>query len=52
MTKAQRLRLYTVLAKLESLENEERDAKIRDYLRDGKSDLLCALRAAESGGHR
>tara|TARA_R110000868_G_scaffold409885_2_gene696355 strand:- start:429 stop:569 length:141 start_codon:yes stop_codon:yes gene_type:complete len=46
MTKAQQKRLETILAKLEALQNEVSNDRVREYLGDGKSDLLRALRTA------
>ena len=48
MTKQQIKKLETILARLESLEHETADTRVRGYLHDGKSDLLAALRAADA----
>lgn len=47
MTKAQLKRLCTILGKLEALQNEVANEKIRERLGAGKNELLRALTLAE-----
>ena len=47
MTKAQIKKLHTVLAKLETLENQVADRGIRERINSGKRELLRALSDAE-----
>lgn len=47
MSKAQIAKLETVLGKLENLEAQTADARIRERLHAGKNELLQALRLAE-----
>lgn len=49
MTRAQIRKLESLLGKLEALENETTDARVREYLHRAKNELLTALRRAEPG---
>lgn len=46
-TKAQIKKLETILGKLENLEHEVQDRRVREYLHAGKNELLSALRATD-----
>lgn len=47
MNKAQIKKLETILGKLENLEHQISDSRIRERLHAGKNELLSALRASD-----